>query len=98
MKHFKNTCYVATSFVLGLVTVYIAPVLLMFGFNKAKGAGVNPEGAMFQLPAWILLFLLIVGIIIIERKLIKTIYTDFRRFIPMSYMVGGILALILWLL
>lgn len=97
MKHFKNTCYVATSFVLGLVTVYIAPVLLMFGFNKAKGAGVNPEGAMFQLPAWILLFLLIVGIIIIERKLIRNINARFRLFVPMLYVAGGILALILWL-
>lgn len=60
------------SMMVGIFSGYCVPYLLMFAMNMSKGSGVNIDGEMFQLPA-IILIVMVVGVCIaVLWKLTRT--------------------------
>lgn len=60
---FKLFCSMLT----GVLSGYCMPYLLMFAMNISKGNGVNSDGEMFQLPA-IILIVMVMGVCIVVLK------------------------------
>ena len=60
---FKLFCSMLT----GVLSGYCMPYLLMFAMNISKGNGVNSDGEMFQLPA-IILIVMVIGVCIVVLK------------------------------
>lgn len=96
MKKNLIICFIAISILLGIANFYILPILVMFGLNKAKGSGNNPEGEMFQIPALVVMAIFILCTIAIEFLMYRKLKDCIIRFILiLSFALGGVAVLCL---
>lgn len=80
----------------GFGTLYIFPTLLLFAFNRSKGAVNNPDGELFIPFAWFLLILIPALFIIINLIITKKIFSS-RKYIILfiaAFIIGGVFGVI----
>jgi len=80
----------------GYLVFYIFPTLLLFAFNRTKGAVNNPDGELFIPFAWLLMILIPIIFFFVNKAIINKCYSN-KKFFAISvvfFIVGATIGVI----